>query len=287
MNYSEALQMLKRANDGPTYELKRGQNPALLDKRFGFAPGTIANLNPGLDYTKLQIGQKLKMPSTWRAPSYHTIAKGDTMQGLDKRYGLPYGSFQKANPGLDYKRLQIGQRVEIPMRPVADPNREPFKGPSPNTVIGPLMQESLNGRELRGDIRDGYAYAIGPLGIKQVWPSQRAKYLERRGNKPKTYIPVIDDVNDRYKTSYTAEDRNNLEASIDMFNKYLTLYGRIFYNKHGRNPTDQEYWRMWNGGPSGYMKDSTKDYVKEVKAKLANPSKWGLTPGVMYTEDKK
>jgi hypothetical protein len=63
---------------------------------------------------------------------------------------------------------------------------------------------------------------------------------------------------------------------------YLQRYGRAFYNRHGRNPTDDEYWRMWNGGPRGYSNPKTLAYVQAIRAKYANPSKWGITPGVMY-----
>lgn len=49
----------------PKYTLQKGDNPAILDRRFGFKPGTIAGLNPGLDYRRLQIGQKLTMPDNW------------------------------------------------------------------------------------------------------------------------------------------------------------------------------------------------------------------------------
>jgi LysM repeat protein len=302
----------------PQYALQEGENPSVLDKRFGFRQGTIAGLNPGLNYRKLQIGQKLNMPAGWRPQkttptasraSYHTIASGDTMQGLDKRYGLPIGSFERANPGLDYNKLQIGQRVNMPARQVASPapapaprpatpkpqpqrppvkpvvqtkDRQPFAGPSEYNVNGALMQESLNGRYTNGDIRQGYAYARGPLQIREVFPSERAAYERRRAGKAMTYVPVIDDVNDHFGTSYTADDRNDPAKSRELYRLYLERYGRAFYNRHGRNPTDEEYWRMWNGGPNGYRNPKTEAYAQAIRAKYENPAKWGLTPGVMY-----
>lgn len=317
MKYSEVQRMRKQAAPQPTYALKQGENPAVLDKRFGFKPGTVAGLNPGLNYRKLQIGQQLNMPVGWgqqKAPTaapraaYHTIASGDTMQGLDKRYGLPIGSFEKANPGLNYNKLQIGQRVNMPGRQAASPAPAPaprppaprpqaprpqrptvqapgrpgFTGPSEYNINGAMMQESLNGRYTQGDVRQGYAYARGPLQIREVFPSERAAYERRRAGKAMTYVPVIDDVNDHYGTSYTADDRNDPTKSKELYRLYLERYGRAFYNKHGRNPTDEEYWRMWNGGPNGYRNSKTEAYVQAIRAKYANPAKWGLTPGVMY-----
>lgn len=317
MKYAEVQSMRKTA--APQYVLQEGENPSVLDKRFGFRQGTIAGLNPGLDYRRLQIGQKLNMPEGWQPQgqstqrstpaAYHTISSGDTMQGLDKRYGFPVGSFEKANPGLDYRRLQIGQRVSIPVRqaaspapapaprppaprpqpaprpatpPVQAPGRTGFAGPSEYNINGAMMQESLNGRYTQGDIRDGYAYSQGPLQIREVFPSERAAYEKRRAGKPMTYIPVIDDVNDHYGTSYTAADRSDPAKARELYRLYLQRYGRAFYNRHGRNPTDDEYWRMWNGGPRGYSNPKTLVYVQAIRAKYANPSKWGITPGVMY-----
>lgn len=319
MKYSEVQQMRKTA--APKYTLQRGDNPALLDRRFGFKPGTVAGLNRGLDYRRLQVGQQLNMPEGWRPPeattgdsAYHTIASGDTMQGLDRRYGFPVGSFERANPGLNYRRLQVGQRVRMPVirpaatapaaasarpapqaqrpaprpqaqpqRPPAQPSgRQPFTGPSDYNMHGAMMQESLNGRTLEGDIRNGKAYARGVLQIREVFPSERAAYERGRQGRPMTYVPVIDDVNDHYGTSYTAADRNDPVKSQEIYRLYLQRYGRAFYNRHGRNPTDEEYWRMWNGGPRGYTRPSTLQYVQAIRAKYANPGKWGLTPGVLY-----
>jgi LysM repeat protein len=66
MKYTEVYKMRKNSVQQPTYALKQGESPAVLDRRFGFKPGTIASLNPGLDYNKLQIGQQLNMPSSWK-----------------------------------------------------------------------------------------------------------------------------------------------------------------------------------------------------------------------------
>ena len=318
MKYSNFLQMLKAAAELPSYTLKRGQTPAILDRRFGFKPGTIASLNPDLDYNRLQIGQQLNMPSSWKQPSYYTISSGDTMRGLDRRYKLPIGSFQKANPGLNYNRLRVGQRIAMPTvqkMPVSTPkkalvtpkklelsafqpsktqkspikakNKQPFKPTSDYNVNGAMMQQSLNGKYTQGDIKEGKPYSIGPLQIRQIYPKEKAAYLRRRRGKNKTYVPVIDDVNDKYGTSYTAQDRKDIKKSRQLYKLYSDIYSRNFYKKFGRNPTDAERWRVWNGGPRGYKNPKTQAYVQAILDKYANPGKWGLIPGVVYTPSKK
>lgn len=318
MKYTEVYRMRKSSVQQPTYALKQGENPAVLDRRFGFKSGTIASLNPGLDYNKLQIGQQLNMPSSWKQPSYYTISSGDTMRGLDKRYKLPIGSFQKANPGLNYNRLRVGQRITMPKMqkmpvftpkkapvvpkkpeistfqpsktqkyPIKAQNKQLFKPTSDYNVNGAMMQQSLNGKYTQGDIKAGKPYSIGPLQIRQVYPKERAAYLRRRRGKNRTFVPVIDDVNDRYGTSYTAQDRKNVEKSRQIYKLYSDIYSRSFYKKFGRNPTDAERWKIWNGGPRGYRNPKTQAYVQAILAKYANPGKWGLTPGVIYTPPKK
>lgn len=217
MNYKQVQYLRKIAS--PQYALADGDNPALLDRRFGFPYGTVAKLNPGLDYTKLQIGQKLNMPDTWKAPSYYTLAKGDTMQGLDRKYNLPIGSFEKANPKLDYNRLQIGQQVMIPYKQpavkqpatAAQPaGSTAYTDPSDYVLNGILMQESLNGKLTEGDILNGKAYSVGPYQIREVKPgAEYTRYNKARAKLPRTNIPVIDDVNDAFHTNYTAEDRKD------------------------------------------------------------------------------
>jgi LysM repeat protein len=44
----------------------------------------------------------------------HVIAKGDTYSDLAKKYGVPVAAIQAANPGVDPKKLKVGQKINIP-----------------------------------------------------------------------------------------------------------------------------------------------------------------------------
>jgi len=72
---------------------------------------------------------------------------------------------------------------------------------------------------------------------------------------------VVDDVNRRYGTSYTYADRKSIDKSREICRKYLLMYG-------GRNATDEKYARIWNGGPRGHRKTSTRAYWRKVKRNL-------------------
>ena len=86
--------------------------------------------------------------------------------------------------------------------------------------------------------------AIGPLQIHKV---------------------VVDDVNRRYGTSYTYDDRKSLVKSKEICRKYLLMWG-------GKHATDERYARIWNGGPRWNRKvvtrENTRIYWGKVKSNL-------------------
>lgn len=254
--------MNKQADE--RYELKSGDNPAILDRRFGFRPGTVASLNPGLDYRRLQIGQKLNMPAGWRS----------------------------GKPTAVTNRVTVG-RPQLPKRQapaIHNPTKQNtlagFIGPSDDNAYWAMMHESVNGRYLEGDVRNGYPHSRGILQIREVFPQERQKYEKSRAGKGMTYSMNIDDVNDYYGTNFTLKDRDDPVKAMKIYKMYLTRYGRNFYRQHGRNPTDEEYWRMWNGGPGWYRRQgsikATDDYVRKINKLKKEYIRRGLKPGILW-----
>ena len=79
--------------------------------------------------------------------------------------------------------------------------------------------------------------------------------------------PVCDDVNAYYGTNYTAKMmQSNRTLSIKVFWLYLKIY--TTKKRLGREPTDEDRARIWNGGPNGWKRDSTKSYWKKVQKVL-------------------
>ena len=72
------------------------------------------------------------------------------------------------------------------------------------------------------------------------------------------HTEVVDDVNKAYGTAYAYVDRKSVEKSREICKKYLILHG-------GLNATNEKYARIWNGGPNGHRKSSTKAYWARVK----------------------
>ena len=79
---------------------------------------------------------------------------------------------------------------------------------------------------------------------------------------------LVKDVNRIAGTNFTLEDRFDRKKSIEMAQIYLTYYGKVYTKKTGKEPDDEVYARMWNGGPNGWKKESTRDFWLKVKAEL-------------------
>ena len=50
---------------------------------------------------------------------------------------------------------------------------------------------------------------------------------------------------------------------------YLSYWGEEYERTTGRPPTNEVYARLWNGGPTGWRKESTADYWDRVREALS------------------
>ena len=64
---------------------------------------------------------------------------------------------------------------------------------------------------------------------------------------------------------WSLDDRYDPVASFEMFKTY-TAYYTNHYNLTGQEAAA----RIWNGGPTGWRKESTKPYWEKVKKELSN-----------------
>ena len=78
----------------------------------------------------------------------------------------------------------------------------------------------------------------------------------------------VQDVNRIYNTHYTMHNAYNHEKSKEIAILYLTYWGNEYVKSQHRIPTDETYARIWNGGPNGWKKKSTKKYWNKVKKHL-------------------
>jgi serine-type D-Ala-D-Ala carboxypeptidase/endopeptidase (penicillin-binding protein 4) len=53
-------------------------------------------------------------PRPEAAARTHRVSRGETLDGIARRYGTNVAALQRANPGLEPRRLQIGQTIRLP-----------------------------------------------------------------------------------------------------------------------------------------------------------------------------
>lgn len=97
-----------------------------IARNAGIAVAALAAANPGVDPHRLQIGQQICIPAP--APpavpcpgTLYTVQPGDTFIGLARRFGYTLDAILAANPGVDPRGLQPGQRICLPPAPGAGP----------------------------------------------------------------------------------------------------------------------------------------------------------------------
>jgi LysM repeat protein len=99
-----------------THTIKSGDTFWGLEESNGWEHGALQALNPGMVATELKIGDQMIIPKAGEeaAPNnetYYTIVRGDNFWKLEDAWGLPHGRLIELNPGVEPKRLQIGQSI--------------------------------------------------------------------------------------------------------------------------------------------------------------------------------
>ena len=148
----------------PTGEAKvhvvaKGEFFAILAKKYGVTVKAIEAANPGVDSTKLKIGQKLNIPApTPKAPpaktkegtatapdadGTYTVKSGDVLGSIAKKHGTTVAKLREAN-NLKTDQIKVGQKLKIPAGG-AKPSPAPASGaaPAPKTDTVPAVPPAL------------------------------------------------------------------------------------------------------------------------------------------------
>jgi hypothetical protein len=75
----------------------------------------------------------------------------------------------------------------------------------------------------------------------------------------------LQDINRFSHRAYTLDDRYDEALSRMMAHEYLTYYGNQIRRIEKREPTLEDLSRIFNGGPTGYLRDSTDPYWEKVE----------------------
>ena len=118
------------------HTIVRGDTLSDLAKQYGVSLRAIQEANPGVDPTRLQIGQKIVIPSrpaatetvrngetTATAPpasDSYTVKSGDTLSAIARRNGTTVREIQRLN-NLVTTQIRVGQKLKLPPRSTPSP----------------------------------------------------------------------------------------------------------------------------------------------------------------------
>jgi LysM repeat protein len=113
------------------YLIAKGDTYATIARKFGVTIKAIADANPGLEPTKLRIGQKLHIPAATKtvasAPAAtsgstapagaeaYVVKSGDTLSRIASEHHVSVRSIRTAN-NLRSDRIVVGQKLKIPVK---------------------------------------------------------------------------------------------------------------------------------------------------------------------------
>lgn len=119
-----------------TVTVRVGDNDIVIARSLGVSPQALREANPGVRWTRLQIGQTLRVPGrganvqqtapaannqprtaqapTRAAASTVTVRSGDNDWVIARRLGITPSQLRAANPNVNWTRLQIGQVLRLP-----------------------------------------------------------------------------------------------------------------------------------------------------------------------------
>jgi LysM repeat protein len=112
------------------YTVAKGDSFYTIAKKFGVTIKAIEAANPGIEPTKLQIGQKLQIPAapgTAAEPAVtpgalemghsgeqvYTVKSGDTLTKIANQFGTTIKALRSAN-NLETDKIKVGQKLKIP-----------------------------------------------------------------------------------------------------------------------------------------------------------------------------
>jgi LysM repeat protein len=130
------------------YVVVKGDSFSKIAKKFGVTVKAVEAANPGVEPTKLKVGQKLSIPAASggtaaTAPAgmastaasggeeIYTVKSGDTLTKIARANSTTVKAIESEN-NLTTTQIKVGQKLKIPAKAaVATPAPEPAPAPAP------------------------------------------------------------------------------------------------------------------------------------------------------------
>jgi len=129
------------------HTIVKGDTYAVLAKKYGVTTKAIETANPGVNPTRLKIGQKIKIPAAQPAgsttvasngsalaegsPKIYVVKSGDNLMKIAKTYAVTTKQLRAYN-NLPTDQIKVGQKLKIP------PKAPPVEASVPPPAVPPL-----------------------------------------------------------------------------------------------------------------------------------------------------
>lgn len=97
----------------PVHIVREGETLYGIASMYNTNVEALKSANAGIS-DNIAAGQKLVIPTASGSRRFHTIAAGETLYSISRKYNVDIADIVKANPGLDEKNFKSGATIIIP-----------------------------------------------------------------------------------------------------------------------------------------------------------------------------
>jgi LysM repeat protein len=145
--------------EAKVHVVAKGDSFSSMAKKYGVGTKGIEAANPGVDSSKLKIGQKVNIPApapkaakadgaksgaTGSSDSNgtYTVKSGDNLGNIAKRNGTTVAKLREAN-GLKTDQIKVGQKLKVPAGSAKKSSEPSGATPAPKGDAVPALPPAL------------------------------------------------------------------------------------------------------------------------------------------------
>jgi cell wall-associated NlpC family hydrolase/LysM repeat protein len=104
-----------------SHTVRPGETPSQIAAKYGVSTAKLLSLNGITKPERIRDGAVLKIPTERlpveakvTGPGYYTVRNGDHDWAIAKKHGITASDLHAMNPGVEWRKLQIGQTIRVP-----------------------------------------------------------------------------------------------------------------------------------------------------------------------------
>jgi LysM repeat protein len=225
------------------------------------------------------------------AKGTHTVKKGETLSQIAKDTGVSLKALHEANPGVDPKKLQIGQKLNLPAagKKPADAGKKPADVAKKPADVAKKPTDAAKKPADAGTKPAGAAKGEKP---SQAVPgdelgSLSAKYESKPGGDPGSVSSGKDAGGVSYGSHQLATKTGTAQQFVDSLKDTHPDYYEAL---KGKKPGTEEFGKAWKDlaakDPEGFGK-AQKDFVDRTHYDKAKEHTEAAVPGLKFDERSK